>query len=204
MTHDDDGVTAESSSRALNTCPMHCGTPTCTAITVHATGDPSGLGEALRREIVPPSRRREDPARAVTSERGTACTSEAEAAVNVPAPSVPGRLRIGHLTYTVLLDNAVVDEECVRSQRNLSGYSSSGEQRIAVRADLPPDYRAEVVLHEVLHQCLRVSGVDPDQDAAAGLKDVEERAVNAIAGPLLAALRDNPALTAYLTHQEPQ
>ncbi|MER7707238.1 hypothetical protein ABTX81_30595 [Kitasatospora sp. NPDC097605] len=119
-------------------------------------------------------------------------------------PAVPARLRIGHLTYTVLLDTAVVDEASVRGQVALHGFSSSGEQRIGVRADLPSDREAEVVLHEVLHQCLRVAGVDPDADAAAGLKDVEERAVNSIAGVLLAVLRDNPALTAYLTHQEPQ
>ncbi|WP_329492529.1 hypothetical protein OG618_37180 (plasmid) [Kitasatospora sp. NBC_01246] len=129
---------------------------------------------------------------------------EAESGAALARPPVPGRLRVGHLLYTVVLDNAVINEENTRSQRTLSGYSDSTEQRIALRADLAPDYEAEVVVHEVLHQCLRVAGIDPDADAAAGLKDVEERTVNALAGPLLAALRDNPALIDYLTHQEPR
>jgi hypothetical protein len=115
-----------------------------------------------------------------------------------PSSPLPSVVRIGHLRYRVIRDNTVVDEASVKAQVSYAGFSNSGDQRIAVRTDLGSDYEAETVLHEVLHQCLRVSAVDPDKDAKAGVADVEERAVAAIAGPLLAALRDNPDLVLYL------
>lgn len=124
---------------------------------------------------------------------------------HVSAP-LPSALRIGHLTYRVVQDDAVLGEHSVRSRGDFAGWSHSGTQQItlgsrAVRAGgapLGPDYVAETLLHEVLHSCLRVAACDPDADARAGLDDVEERAVSALSGPLLAALRDNPQLIAFL------
>jgi hypothetical protein len=55
-----------------------------------------------------------------------------------------------------------------------------------------------VLLHEVLHSYVRVTGCNPDQDAKAGVQDIEERAIEAMTGPLLAALRNNRPLVAYL------
>lgn len=123
---------------------------------------------------------------------------------------IPSMLRIGHLRYRVVEDDALVNEHGVRLHGTLSGWSSAGLQTIALatksvpngNAPLGPDYRAEVILHEVLHQCLRATDCDPDRDAKAGCDDVEERTVSAMSGPLLAALRDNPALVAYLLAEE--
>lgn len=115
-----------------------------------------------------------------------------------PKAKLPSIIRIGHLRYRVLRDNAAVDKASVKARSSYAGFSNPCEQRIGVRSDMQPDWEAETVLHEVLHQCLRVCGVDPDRDAKAGVEDVEERAVAAIAGPLLDALRDNPDLVAYL------
>jgi hypothetical protein len=119
---------------------------------------------------------------------------------------LPDRIRIGHLTYTVSADDAAVREHGVRNQGNYSGWSSAVRQVIALatvstndgNAPFGPDYRRETLLHEVIHSCLRAAACDPDEDAKAGVGDVEERAVAAMSGPLLAALRDNPALTDYL------
>lgn len=112
---------------------------------------------------------------------------------------IPSTLRIGHLTYAVTRDDEHLDRESVTNRTpKYAGLSNSAEQRITIRTALADDYEAETLLHEVLHSCLRVSGVDPDNDAAARLEDVEERAVAAIAGPLLATLRDNPELVDYL------
>jgi hypothetical protein len=114
-------------------------------------------------------------------------------------PTIPARLRIGHLAYTVTVSDAEVDKTSNEEKTTLSGFSEHHRQRIVLREDNVPDYQAETLLHEILHQCLRVCGVNPDSDAKAGVADVEERTVSSMSGPLLAALRDNPDLVAYLT-----
>lgn len=112
--------------------------------------------------------------------------------------AMPGKLYIGHLVYEVLEDDATVDRLSVKLRSDLDGVSHNGKQLIAIRPGLGGDYKREVLLHEVLHQCLRVSGADPDKDAKAGCEDVEERTVVAMAGPLLETLRANPQLYTYL------
>lgn len=114
------------------------------------------------------------------------------------AAPLPERLRIGHVTYDVRRDQAFLDKEGARNGEEYAGHSHAGRQVIVIGEDLAVDYEAETLLHEVLHQCLRVAGADPDGDAAAGVKDVEERMVGTTAGVLLAALRDNPDLVVYL------
>ena len=123
------------------------------------------------------------------------------------ATELPTSIRIGHLTVQLVIDDALVAEHSVRERADFAGWSSASLQLIALTSkatrtgDRPigPDYQRETLLHEVLHLCLRVAGVDPDQDAKANVEDVEERAVNSMAGPLLDTLRRNPGLLAYLT-----
>jgi len=121
--------------------------------------------------------------------------------------SLPSELRIGHLRFRVVEDDAEISEHAVRDRGgDYAGWSHTATQTIALGTKavrhgnraLGEDYRRETLLHEVLHCCLRVAGCDPDQDAAGKLEDVEERAVSAMSGPLLAAFRDNPELLAYL------
>lgn len=114
-------------------------------------------------------------------------------------PPIPGTLRIGHARYTVTVSDQVIDRENTADHANYAGFSQASKQHIVLREDNPPDFQAETLLHEVLHQCLRVSGCDPDSDAKAGVTDVEERAVRSMAGALLATMRDNPGFVAYLT-----
>lgn len=115
--------------------------------------------------------------------------------------AVPVHLRIGHMSYTVTLDTNEINKHNVNDQCDYAAWSRASEQRILMRDDMPPDYERETLLHEVIHQCLRVSGCDPDADAKAGVTDVEERAIKAMSGPLLGTLRDNPDLVAYLLDQ---
>ena len=126
----------------------------------------------------------------------------------MPDPvALPRKLRIGHLTYTLVEDDQLVSEHSVRECSDFAGWSHAATQTIAlstkaVRHGNQPigdDYRRETVLHEVLHCCLRVTDCQPDRDAKAGVEDVEERAVAALAGPLLAVRRDHPDLVAWLT-----
>jgi hypothetical protein len=118
------------------------------------------------------------------------------------APSIPARLRIGHVHYVVHHSDAHINEVSFHASRQYAGYSNGAQCLIGVREDMHPDVEAETLLHEILHQCLRVTATDPDKDAQAGCQDIEERTVAALAGPLLSTLRDNPALLTYLLHRK--
>lgn len=115
------------------------------------------------------------------------------------AKTVPPSILIGHLRFAVKMSQEEINQENCNLKSDLAGFGSTTRQVIGLRPDIAPDYMAEVLLHEVLHQCLRAANCDPSRDAEAGLKDVEERAVAAMAGPLLQTLRDNPVLVRYLT-----
>ncbi len=127
-----------------------------------------------------------------------------------PRPVLPDTLRIGHLAFTLVQDDRLVAEHSVRECGDFAGWSHAPTQTIALgstsvrngNAPLGADYRRETVLHEIIHCCLRVTDCNPDRDAKAGVEDVEERAVSAMTGPLLAVLRDHPQLVAWLTANE--
>jgi hypothetical protein len=115
----------------------------------------------------------------------------------VSAP-LPRRLVIGHLAYTVARDQRAIDRKSLEQGGELAGYSWDCDQTILLAEKLGPDTEAETLLHEVLHQCLATAGIRLDEDAAAGVKELEERAVRSLAGALLGTLRRNPKLVAYL------
>lgn len=117
--------------------------------------------------------------------------------------ALPRRLVIGHLTYTVARDQGAIDRKSLEQGGELAGYSWDCDQSILLAEKLGPDTEAETLLHEVLHQCLATAGVRLDEDAAAGVKELEERAVRSMAGALLATLRRNPKLVAYLVGDSP-
>ncbi|OLT26528.1 hypothetical protein BJF83_20805 [Nocardiopsis sp. CNR-923] len=116
---------------------------------------------------------------------------------------VPDRVRVGHLHLQVLIDQGAIDAASEERDGPLSGYSDAEQQRIVLAPGAGPDFEAETLLHELLHMCLRVSGRDPNEDAKAEVDDIEESTVNSMSGPLLAILRDNPDLVAYLTATPP-
>lgn len=113
---------------------------------------------------------------------------------------MPTTLQIGHLRYTVVVDDNEINRHNTQDRCDYAGFSNASTQRIVLRSDLAPDYEAETVLHELVHQCLRAAGCDPDADGKAGVADVEERTVRALSGPLLGALRANQDLVTYLLH----
>jgi len=122
-------------------------------------------------------------------------------------PPLPAQLRIGHLTFTLVQDDQLVAEHSVRQCSDFAGWSHTPTQTIALgtkavrhgNRPLGDAYRRQTVLHEIVHCCLSVTDCEPDRDAKAGVEDVEERAVAALTGPLLAVLRDHPELVAWLT-----
>lgn len=107
---------------------------------------------------------------------------------------LPTSLRIGHARYTVTADlTRCADEDS-------EGLSSGNSLEIMIRGDRPHDSNADTLLHEVIHQCIYQAGLDCTRLGRGDLvgREVEEALVRAMTGTLLAALRDNPDLTAYL------
>lgn len=121
----------------------------------------------------------------------------------------PGRIRIGSLTYRLIADADAVRAE---SEANAgpsgawTAFSNHDHLVIGVNPESAPGVQKVDVIHEVLHCCLRASGVWPDSYAAVvhradGFNDgqsVEEVMVSAAAGPFLGVMRDNPDLIAWL------
>ena len=105
---------------------------------------------------------------------------------------MPKKVRIGHATYEVAC-NREMDQSLVED--GLAGKSNGNLLKIAVRSNFPPATQAETLLHEILHQCLFVTGLELDtQD--------EEKVIRPLSMALFGVLRNNPRLVTYLTSQE--
>lgn len=124
--------------------------------------------------------------------------------------AIPASVRVGPLTYQVLTDtaaiNAASESADIAEGCEWTAYSDHDALVIGINPANPLAVQQRDLLHELLHCCLRLSGVEPNVYArvvarAKGKHDgytVEEFTVAAIAGPLLGVLRDNADLTAWL------
>lgn len=124
--------------------------------------------------------------------------------------TIPARIKVGPLTYSVLTDadaiKAASDSAEIEKGSEWSAFSDHDKLIVGINPDNPVNCQQRDLLHELLHCCLRLSGVWPNQYARlvarAKHKDggytVEEFVVAAAAGPLLGVLRDNPDLAKWL------
>lgn len=127
---------------------------------------------------------------------------------------IPSQVRVGFLSYEVLTDraaiNAASESADIAEDAEWTAFSDHDGLVIGINADNPLAVQQRDLLHEVIHCCLRYSGVEPNAYArvvgrAKGKHDgytVEEFMVAATAAPLLGVLRDNPDLTVWLTTKE--
>src|SRR5690349_17373533 len=120
--------------------------------------------------------------------------------------SLPQSVRVGAFTYSILTDadevRRVSDEADVDGE--WAAFSDHDRLIIGINPAHAVGAQRRDVLHELLHCCLRVGGVWPDQHAEIvaeargrhGGLSVEEVTVAGITGPLLGVLVDNPDLLA--------
>lgn len=126
----------------------------------------------------------------------------------------PSEIRVGFLPYAVLTDraaiNAASESADIDEGAEWAAFSDHDALVIGINPDNPLPVQQRDLLHEVIHCCLRYSGVEPNAYARVvgkakerhGGYTVEEFMVAAASAPLLAVLRDNPDLTAWLTATE--
>lgn len=98
---------------------------------------------------------------------------------------MPKQVRVGAFTFAV--DLAPIPTE----HQPAWGVTTPHLERIVLEPSQRGNFLRDTFLHEVIHACLFVSGVN-----VAELD--EERLVAALSPVLLAALRDNPAMLTYL------
>lgn len=97
----------------------------------------------------------------------------------------PTTVRIGYRDFAI--------EEWDTKQANAAGrYGECDKANGVIRVDTSygPVQAAETLIHEVLHGCFHVAGID-DSDA-------EERTVTHLSSQLTQVFRDNPDVMAYL------
>jgi hypothetical protein len=73
---------------------------------------------------------------------------------------------------------------------SLLGQSKITDTEIQVREGMPPDRERFILWHEVFHAVEKDAGID-----------LPEEHVRALAAGLFAALRDNPAMTAWMLEE---
>jgi hypothetical protein len=114
-----------------------------------------------------------------------------------PAP-LPTQIKVGPLVYDVIADELAFAKTRVESDSpTLIGRLKEKELQILLDPELPLPMLRACLLHEALHTITAgttlaaiVSDADPD--------DRDERIVGVLELPLLAMLRDNPELVAFL------
>lgn len=97
-----------------------------------------------------------------------------------------GLIRVG--PYRISVD--WMSKRELKKYENASGFFFGDEARIGIKDSLDIDVEREVLMHEVLHACIEVSGLD-DEEA-------EERVIRALAPTLVDVLQRNPKLVRYL------
>lgn len=98
---------------------------------------------------------------------------------------MPTTIRVGHLDYRV--------EDWTPSEAYVNGRFGECDKHhlvIRVRADLPAQRKAEVLLHEVLHAAWEMGDLS---DGCA-----EEKVVTVLANQMTQVWRDNPEFVSFM------
>lgn len=110
-------------------------------------------------------------------------------------PAIPSSVVVLGHRYRVreVEDSESVTEGWVHAPDSSGSLDHEGVNGIRLDSTLGPDYKATVLLHEVLHAVFFLGGVEP-----LCPKGDEEPIVKALAPLLRDTLRRNPRLVAYI------
>lgn len=105
------------------------------------------------------------------------------------------KIRLGPHVYRVVRDKTAIDLKATEhNERRLYGLCEPTAGLVHIDPTLTDSQQRETVLHELLHACFSVAGMD---ELMSGTK--EERVVRQVAPWLLLLLQSNPKLVRYLT-----
>lgn len=107
---------------------------------------------------------------------------------------LPRKVHVGALTYRVTDDRSTLLETCRAESIDVVGHTDHNRALIVLDATQAPCQRRDSLLHEVLHTIAETTGL-----AFEWGTEREEQIVRRLAPVVLAVLRANPQLVAYLT-----
>lgn len=103
--------------------------------------------------------------------------------------ALPGHVAIGPLVFRVSDDIHEHNQGVVDSALDTYGRINYAKGLIVLDPNQSDGHKRMALLHEVLHGCWHIGDRSHKND---------EKAIRSITGPLLAVLRGNPVLVAYL------
>ena len=110
------------------------------------------------------------------------------------APELPAVVEVGPHPYTVTTEElAWLRVFAATNSAGLVGQTDHCLNTITIDPALSPTMKRDTLLHEVLHAVFSATGVSRDLGS-----EKEEDAINRLTPTLLAVLRRNPELLAYL------
>lgn len=112
---------------------------------------------------------------------------------------LPDFAMVGPMRYSIRVDDAAVDKYAVAKKVDYAAYSDHESCEIFLRGGFSIYGQRESVMHELLHCVMHVTGFwyHTENDKVNG-----EEICQSLSNPLIAVLRDNPHITAWLTAVE--
>ncbi len=101
------------------------------------------------------------------------------------ADALPPSIRVGYRTYAIEIMSAMHS-----TSRDVFGECDNCVGIIRIRADLDRVKAVNTMLHEIMHACFYVAGLQDE--------DKQERTVTGLANQVTQVWRDNPALIDWI------
>ncbi|WDF34557.1 hypothetical protein PTW37_06565 [Arthrobacter agilis] len=117
------------------------------------------------------------------------------------AELMPTEIHFGHVTYTVHTDATEINTDEPIGQGQVGASFHQLRAIWVLTEGMTLEQQQNTLLHEVLHCCVNVSGL---QVPGKGPDETEEVYISAISTPLHGVLIDNPELHAWLVQGYPQ
>ena len=121
----------------------------------------------------------------------------------VKYPKMPTKVKIGTQNWTVIERSSNMDDALSSSAY---GYTLVRSSTIIIDADAPPSRKRQTLLHELLHAIRYSMGnstIPATSDDESKTTDAwEHYFIGIYEEGVLAILRDNPQVTAYLLSEE--
>jgi Zn-dependent peptidase ImmA (M78 family) len=121
----------------------------------------------------------------------------------VKYPKMPTKVKIGTQNWTVIERSSNMDDALSSSAY---GYTLVRSSTIIIDADAPPSRKRQTLLHELLHAIRYSMGnstIPATSDDESKTTDAwEHYFIGIYEEGVLAILRDNPLVTAYLLSEE--
>jgi Zn-dependent peptidase ImmA (M78 family) len=121
----------------------------------------------------------------------------------VKYPKMPTKVKIGTQNWTVIERSSNMDDALSSSAY---GYTLVRSSTIIIDADAPPSRKRQTLLHELLHAIRYSMGnstIPATSDDESKTTDAwEHYFIGIYEEGVLAILRDNPPVTAYLLSEE--